>query len=177
MSTFRVFSCGVARVFAMNSVFSWQNSISLWPASFCIPRPNLPVTPGISWLPTFAFQSPLLKGTSFWVLVLEGLVGLHRPIQLQLVLEPGTSTNKLDEGFQNDSCQDQCPMVEQGPPNGHHQCLFAHGKLHYLLPFQETHQNQQGSVTQTHFKFLLLPWVPEGVRFWIHPLRLECMSP
>ena len=33
-------------------------------------------------------------------------------------------------------------MVEQGPPNGHHQCLFAHGKLHYLLPFQETHQNQ-----------------------------------
>ena len=25
----------------MTSVFSWQNSISLCPASFCIPRPNL----------------------------------------------------------------------------------------------------------------------------------------
>ena len=49
----------------MTSAFSWQNSISLFPASFCIPRPNLPVTPGISWLPTFAFQSPIMKRTSF----------------------------------------------------------------------------------------------------------------
>ena len=32
----------------MTSAFSWQNSISLCPASFCIPRPNLPVTPGIT---------------------------------------------------------------------------------------------------------------------------------
>ena len=32
-------------------------SVSLCPVSFCTPRPNLPVTPGISWLPTFAFQS------------------------------------------------------------------------------------------------------------------------
>ena len=32
----------------MTSAFSWQNSISLCPASFCIPRPNLPVTPGVS---------------------------------------------------------------------------------------------------------------------------------
>ena len=36
----------------------WQNSISLCPALFCTPRPNLPVTPDVSWLPTFAFQSP-----------------------------------------------------------------------------------------------------------------------
>ena len=40
----------------MTSAFFWQNSISLCPASFRIPRPNLPVTPGVSWLPTFAFQ-------------------------------------------------------------------------------------------------------------------------
>ena len=40
----------------MTSAFSWQNSISLCPASFRIPRPNLPVTPGVSWLPTFAFS-------------------------------------------------------------------------------------------------------------------------
>ena len=33
----------------MTSAFSWQNSISLCPASFCIPRPNLPVTPGVSY--------------------------------------------------------------------------------------------------------------------------------
>ena len=49
-------------VFAMTSAFSWQNSISLCPASFCTPRPN---TPGVSWLPTFAYQSPIRKRTSF----------------------------------------------------------------------------------------------------------------
>ena len=32
----------------MTSAFSWQNSVSLCPASFCTPRPNLPVIPGIS---------------------------------------------------------------------------------------------------------------------------------
>ena len=69
-------------VFAMTSVFSWQNSVSLCPASFCTPRPKLPVIPGISWLPPFAFQSPIMKRTSFWVLVLKGLVGLHRTVQL-----------------------------------------------------------------------------------------------
>ena len=33
----------------MTSAFSWQNSISLCPASFCTPRPNLLVTPGVFW--------------------------------------------------------------------------------------------------------------------------------
>ena len=44
----------------MTNVFSWQNSINLCPASLCTPRPNLPVTPGVSWLPTFEFQSPII---------------------------------------------------------------------------------------------------------------------
>ena len=52
--------CCWKRVFSITSAFSWQNSISLCPASFCTPRPNLPVTPGVSWLPPFAFQSPQL---------------------------------------------------------------------------------------------------------------------
>ena len=46
-------------------VFSWQSSVTLCPASFCTPRPNLPVTRSISWLPTFAFQSYVMKRTSF----------------------------------------------------------------------------------------------------------------
>ena len=50
----------------MTSAFSWQNSISLCPASFHIPKPNLPVTPGVSWLPPFAFQSPIMKRTCFF---------------------------------------------------------------------------------------------------------------
>ena len=42
----------------------WKNAINLCPASFCTSRPNLPVIPGISWFPTFAFQSPMMKRTS-----------------------------------------------------------------------------------------------------------------
>ena len=80
MSMCRVFSCGVGRVFAMTSVFSWQNSISLCPASFYTPRPNLPVTPGVSFLSTFAFQSPIMKRTSF-LGVLKDLVGLHKTME------------------------------------------------------------------------------------------------
>ena len=69
----------------MTSAFSWQNFISLCPALFCITKPNMLVTLGISWLPTFAFQSLIMKKTCFGVLVLEGLVGLHTTVQLQLL--------------------------------------------------------------------------------------------
>ena len=40
--------CCWKRAFAITSAFSWQNYISLCPASFCTPRPNLPVPPGVS---------------------------------------------------------------------------------------------------------------------------------
>ena len=50
----------------MTSAFSWQNSVSLCPALFCTPGGNLPVTPGISLLPTFAVQSPMMKRASFF---------------------------------------------------------------------------------------------------------------
>ena len=69
----------------MTSAFSWQNSVSLCSASFCVPKANLPVTPGVSWLPPFAFQSPIMKRTSFLGVSLEGLVDLHRTIQLQFL--------------------------------------------------------------------------------------------
>ena len=85
MSTWSLLLCCWKRVSAMTSAFSWRNSVSLCPASFCTPRPNLPVTPGIFWLPTFVFQFPMMKRTSFFVLVLESLVGLHRTVQLQLL--------------------------------------------------------------------------------------------
>ena len=63
----------------MTSAFSWQISVRLCPASFCTPRTNLSVTPHISWLPTFAFQSPMMKRAPFLLLVLECLVGHQRP--------------------------------------------------------------------------------------------------
>ena len=61
-------------MFSMTSAFSWQNSISLWPASFCTSKPNLP----ISWdVLTSYFCIPVPyngKDIFFWVLVLEVLV-------------------------------------------------------------------------------------------------------
>ena len=73
------------RVFAMMSTFLWPNSVSLCPASFCTPRPNLPVIPGTSWLPTFAFQSSVLKRTSLLGVSSRGLIGLHRTVQPHLL--------------------------------------------------------------------------------------------
>ena len=69
----------------MTSMFSWQNSINLWSASFCTLGPNLPVILGISGLRNFAFQFPMMKRTSFLVWVLEGVIGFHRNSQFQLL--------------------------------------------------------------------------------------------
>ena len=69
----------------MTITFSRHNSINLCPASFCTPRPNLPGTPGISWLPTFAFQPPIMKSISFQGVSSRSLISLHRTIQLQLL--------------------------------------------------------------------------------------------
>ena len=77
------------RVFAMTIVFSWQNSVSLHPFSFCTPRLFLPVILGISWIPTFAFQSPMIKRTFFFFFFLNinsrRHRSFHRTAQLQLL--------------------------------------------------------------------------------------------
>ena len=84
MSMCRVFSYVVGRGCLRWSVHSLGKIVSLCLATFYTSRPNLPATPAISWLPTFAFQSPKMKRILFWVLVL-GFRGLHRIIQLQLL--------------------------------------------------------------------------------------------
>ena len=49
-------------------------------------KAKLPVTPGISWSFYFCIPVPYKwKWHLFWVLILEGLVGLHRTLQLQLL--------------------------------------------------------------------------------------------
>ena len=64
----------------------WTKLCKLCPTSFCTPRPNLPVISGISWVSTFALQFPMMKRMSFFLmLVLEGLVGLHKTGQLQFL--------------------------------------------------------------------------------------------
>ena len=84
MSMCSVFSCVGGRWCLLWPVHSLGKTISLFYASFCTPSPNLPVTPSISWLPTFASQSCIVKRASFLPL-LKGLVGLHRTVQFQLL--------------------------------------------------------------------------------------------
>ena len=74
----------------MTSVFSRQTCVSFCPASFCTPRPNLPVTPDIFWLPILHSNTPWWKGHlyiwfclfffSFLVLILENPVGVYRTV-------------------------------------------------------------------------------------------------
>ena len=81
-----VFFCVVGRGCLLWPVRSLGKT--LCPASFCIPKPNLPVTPGVSWLPTFAFQSPIMKRTSF-LGVLEGFgEGNGTPLQYSCLENP-----------------------------------------------------------------------------------------
>ena len=85
MSMCGVVSCVVRRGCLLWPVRLIGKTVSFCPASFCTPRPNLSVTPGISWLPIFAFQSLMMKRASFLVLILEDFVGHHRTVQLQLL--------------------------------------------------------------------------------------------
>ena len=85
MSMCRVFSCVVGRGCLLWPVGSLGKTLlgfallhSVLQDQVCL------LTPDVSWLPTFAFQPPIMRRTSFWG-VLKGLVGLHRTIQLQLL--------------------------------------------------------------------------------------------
>ena len=69
----------------MTSVFSWQNSISLCPDSFCTPGCYSKYDCYSKYFLTsyYCITVPYNEKDIFWgVLVLEGLVGLHRTIQL-----------------------------------------------------------------------------------------------
>ena len=109
----------------MTSAFSWQNSISLCPASFRIPRPNVPVTPGVSWLPTFAFQSPIMKRASFLVLVLKGLVVFIEPFNFSFFSVTGWGID-LDycdiEWFALEMNRDHSVIFEMHPSTAFDSC-------------------------------------------------------
>ena len=46
-----------------------------------------------------------------------------------------------------------------------------------LLLLWETLQDQQLGLTQATFKLLLLPWVPEHVRFCVCPIEVQSLFP
>ena len=60
----RVVSCVVGRRCLLWSVSSFGKSLLAFPLLHL--RPNLPVSPDICWLPTFALQFPIMKRTSFF---------------------------------------------------------------------------------------------------------------
>ena len=64
----------------MTSVFPWQNSISLCPASFCTPRSNLPVTPGGSDGKASAYNAGELGSIAGWEDLLEKEMVTHSSI-------------------------------------------------------------------------------------------------
>ena len=69
----------------MTSAFSWQNSVSLCPASFVL-QGEVCLLLQVSLDFLLLHSSPLWwKGPLFWVLILEDLVGLLRMVQLQLL--------------------------------------------------------------------------------------------
>ena len=70
--------CCWKRMFAMTSVLSWQNSGSIWPASFLL-QGKMCLLFRVSLDFLLLYSSPLQwKGHLFRVLLLEGLVGLHQ---------------------------------------------------------------------------------------------------
>ena len=72
--------------FAMTSAFSWQSSASLCPASLCTPRSKLPVNSRYLLTSYLCILVPYDEKDIFLlVLVLDGLVGLHKTVQLQLL--------------------------------------------------------------------------------------------
>ena len=84
MSMCRVFSCVVGRGCLLWPVHFLGKTLLAFACFTLYPRPNLPVTSSVSWLPTFSFPSSIMKTISLDG-VLKDPVGLHRTVQLQLL--------------------------------------------------------------------------------------------
>ena len=85
MSMCSLLLCCWKRMFAMTSAFSWQNSVSL-ALLHSVLQGQICLWLQVSLDFLLLHSSPLKwKGCLFWVLVLRGLVSLHRTVQLQLL--------------------------------------------------------------------------------------------
>ena len=106
---------------AITSMFSWQNSISLCPVSFCTPSPNFPVTPGVSFLlftKLLLHSSPYNEKDIFWgVLVLEGLVCLYRILNFCFfsIIGRGIDLDYYIEWFSLEGNRDHSVIFEIAP--------------------------------------------------------------
>ena len=80
----RIFSCVIGRGCLLWPMRSLGKTLLLFALLHSVFQGQICLLPqGVSCLPTFAFQSPIMKRRLFLgVLVLKGLVGLNRTIQL-----------------------------------------------------------------------------------------------
>ena len=87
MSMCRVFSCVVERGCLLWPVHSLVKTLLAFDLLRFVLQGQICLVLQVClvFLPTFASQSLIMKRASFLVLVLEGLVGLHGAIQLQLL--------------------------------------------------------------------------------------------
>ena len=86
MSMCRVLACVVGRGRLLWPVRSLGKTLLAFALLHFVLKVQIRLLLQVSWLSTFAFWSPMMKKDIFWgVLVLEGLVGLHRTVQLQLL--------------------------------------------------------------------------------------------
>ena len=86
ISMCRIVSCVVGRGRLLWPVRSLGKTLLAFALLHFVLKVQIRLLLQVSWLSTFAFWSPMMKKDIFWgVLVLEGLVGLHRTVQLQLL--------------------------------------------------------------------------------------------
>ena len=100
-------------------------------------------------------------------------LGCARISANRLVRGLGHSANNLEGGFQTGPCQQQSAHGPTSTLNGCCQHLCPQGELQLFPASAGDSPDQQVGLTEAPFKSLLLPWVPEHVRFWVHPFRVE----
>ena len=90
-----------------------------------------------------------------------------------------SSVNGHLSGFQvqNSVCQQQGLLGRMSSQNGCPLVYVPRVSSSCLLPLQEVLQGQQVRLIQVPFKLLLLPLVPEQVRFCMNRLRVESLFP
>ena len=153
----------------MTSVFSWQTSVSLCPTSFCTSRPNLPVTPGISWLPTFAFQYPMMRASlvaqrlkhlpAMWEIWVRSL-GREDPLEKEMEThssilawripwteEPGRLQSMGSQRVRHDWATSLLLFI-----------LWWKGHLFLVLGLGSLHRTVQVQVLQSYWSWHRLPW-------------------
>ena len=126
VSMCRAFSCVVGRGCLLWPVCSLGKPLLALPCFILYSKLNLPVTLGISWLSTFAFQSPIMKRISFWDII------SRRPCRSSLNLSTSASFNITGQDIDLDYCDFECFALEM---NRDHSVVFEIASKYCISDF------------------------------------------